>query len=149
MTLQHLNPEPATSTEAVGYMAPYTRVATHIGYCIAWVNSTSDENWLMDDITESGSPEAATNQLVVDDLKEASLHLARTAEPLNAFVNQTQVGLMDELRDQLTWLEMNLSRDRSEALTELQTLADNLAYAAAEFERHVTGNQNVSEGRNA
>ena len=147
MTLQRLNPRPTENAEARGFMAPYVRVATHVGYCIAWVNDTTDEEWEAAADAEEG---IATSQRVCEDLRESSNHLLNQSNvPLNAFVNQTQADRMHALQDQLESLAVNLATVRTDALMELQTLADNLAYAAAEYERHVSGNHDVSEGRNA
>ena len=69
MTLPHLNPDdPPREAEARGYMAPYVRVATHLGYCIAWIGATSDEEWNnahVDPLSHDG----ATVGKVQDDLR--------------------------------------------------------------------------------
>ena len=66
-----------------------------------------------------------------------------------AFVGGQQVAHMHDLSRQVSDLIDYLPEQRSDALIEMQTLANNLAYAAAQFERHATGNTDVDEGRNA
>jgi hypothetical protein len=146
MTLQRLNPHQAESAEARGYMAPYVRVATHIGYDIAWIGATTDAEW-----AEPPSESTATRDRIREDLAEAHRHLILNSnmDSPSAFVGEAQVGHMLTLKNQVAELQSSLAENRSDALLELQVLADNLAYAAAQYEYHVSGNADVSEGRNA
>jgi hypothetical protein len=127
-------------------MAPYVRVATHIGYDIAWVGATTDEEW-----ENPPTENTATRDRVRDDLAEAHRHLVLNSDrdAPTPFVGEEQVSHMLTLKDQVAALQSGLAQNRSDALVELQILADNLAYAAAQYEYHVSGNTDVDEGRNA
>lgn len=144
MTLQRLNPESPTSVDAIGYMAPYVRIATHVGFCIQWVASTSDEEWA------NPNEICASEERVCVDLRETLAHLNTNVETLpTAFVNQQQVDRMGAVRGMIINLIDNAPEERHEMLSDLQTLADALAYAAACFERSVTGNNTCNEGQSA
>jgi len=144
MTLQPLNSITPDYPEARGFLGPYVRVATHLGYCIAWVSATTDEEW-----SEPLSEATATQERVKADLQAARNHLAESSNPATDFVGDEQSNHMAQILMQIVELSDSLPQNRSEAMVDIQTLANNLAYAAAMFEYHVTGNRDVSEGRNA
>jgi hypothetical protein len=147
MTLQRLNGITPQPIEARGFMAPYVRIACHIGYCIQWIIATTDENW---ETTGTLDEISATQIRVKEDLREAVNHLTLNDDiNASAFVNIVQTEKMNTLKLQLIELRDALPQSRTDALIELQTLSDNLAYVAAQFELHTTGNMQVSEGRNA
>ena len=144
MTLLPLNSTPVELTMARGYMAPYVRVATHLGYCIAWISATSDAEWIAPE-----EESTATRDRVRTDLLECENHLNQTDYVPTAFVGDECDNHMTQIKEQVSELARALPEVRSDALIEVQTLTNNLAYAAASFERHTTGNRDVSEGRNA
>jgi hypothetical protein len=121
-----------------------------VGYCIAWTAAATDELWEAEPPEGALLPDHATRRGVTADLRECWNHLNTNinAQP-TAFVRQPMIDLTVTLANQILGLIDTLSFTRSEALTDLQTLADNTAYVAAQFEQAVTGNRDVGEGRNA
>jgi hypothetical protein len=143
--LPPLNPGQPNDIEARGFIAPYIRVAMHLGYTVAWVALASDEEWATPDDSNS-----ATRQKVIDDLLETEAHLIINDGLVpDAFVNQTMVDTMGALREQIGSLITNMPEGRVDTLVEIQTLGDNLAFAGAQFERHTTGSGIADEGTRA
>ena len=142
--LQLLNPRTPNVAEAQGFIAPWIRVALHIGYAVAWISETTNEMW------GNTKNESATRTKVIADLEQAQMHLSVNDDlSINAFVNQQMVDLKSALNQQLDELVRNLPEERIDAIIELQTFCNNLAYVGARFETHVTGSAIPTEGRNA
>jgi pantothenate synthetase len=143
--LPRLNPLSPPSAEAAGFLPPLLRAATHIGFDIAWVAATSDEEW---ELRQEGNN--ATREKVRIDLIEVREHINPNNLPdYGAFVNDEAVQVFEAVNLQATSLVDNLADSRLDTLEELKILADNLAYAATVFEHHVTGSRFATEGRNA
>lgn len=140
--LTSLNPQ-SPLPDAHGFLAPYIRVATHLGFQIAWLGLTTDEDWA----NEDSSSEVATKSRLIFDLQEAKMHVSTAAMVApNAYVSAEMVGLMNRFREQLDELLVDMPTERTTVLTELTTLAHNLAYVAARLERSFTGSTLGNEG---
>jgi hypothetical protein len=148
-----LNPHPPTEQEATGFIAPYIRIATHLGFVIAWVDAMTQEEW------ENTEAQLNTKQDILDELREARQHLIHNEFlSATAYVKEDTVSLMKTLETQFTELIELLqtttarmvagSNMRSDTILNLKVLANNIAYAGAQLERSFTGSTASSEGVN-
>lgn len=159
--LPHLNPQTPHYAQARGFTAPYVRIATHLGYCIAWAALATDEQWTEarpDLVADTVPSTHATAYRVSMELDEMIHHASQNSglSP-TSFVSQDHVGLMMTIVNQLTEVRRSINDSlnadtpvtRQETMQDLQILADNVAYASAQFERQVTGSVFATEGVNA
>ena len=147
MILQLLNPNPPTSDDATGYMAPYVRVAVHVGYCIQWIATTTDDDWS----AVVAPNEAASRTRVAQDLREVLRHLSQNEDNINEFVSEATATAIRSIENNMIELTNALESEepptRLDTMAELSTFAHNLAYAAALYEQSTSGNRGASEGR--
>jgi hypothetical protein len=137
------------------------RIATHLGYCIAWADLATDEEWAAEpqDATEGSMLAPQANAAKVSMELDEMIHHASQNSGLHptAFVSQDHVELMAEIVNQLAEVRRSINggltadtpMTRWETMQDLQILADNVAYASAQFEREVTGSVFASEGISA
>ena len=120
-----------THRMATGFIAPYIRVATHIGYALHMVSSTSDDDW------------TDTHADLRADFREALGHLQEGYAD-SAFLNPSAIDALRAIRDDIVEC-IDTEGTREEMQTALQTLATNIAWAGMLLERAVTGAE-VTEG---
>jgi hypothetical protein len=116
---------------ATGLIAPYIRVATHIGYCAGIIQETNDETF------------GDKKDDVLADLRETIEHCNQPS-PSNPFISDTVVGMMDTVKTSLqTVIDGDMNRE--DMLESLKNMAHNTAYFGVMVEKELTGN-NTTEG---
>src|SRR5574343_381245 len=117
------NRNPATSRYATGYITPYFRLATHLGY-VCGVASDTDKPW------------DARRSDIRNDLAEAIDHL-RTLDPIELYISPATIDLLAQVQSDILQIQENPQEDT--ITTDLQNCCHNLTAAIAKVEYDTTG----------
>lgn len=117
------NRNPATVRHATGYITPYFRLATHLGY-VCGVASDTEKPW--DDRRRD----------IRLDLSEAIAHLS-TLEPLDLYISPETIGLLSQVQADIQ--RIYDAPEEATINTDLQNCCHNLTAAIAKVEFDTTG----------
>ena len=118
------NRNTATERHARGYIAPYFRLSTHLGYCYGVASNTA-------------MPWDERKRDISSDLVEALRHIDSTQEP-SAYVSVDTCTELQSLRDDIDHIQRGLETE-ADTLAALLTVSHNAAYAMAKMERDMVG----------
>lgn len=118
------NRNTATVRHADGYITPYFRLATHLGYCYGVASNTSIE-W------------ATRKTDIASDLREALAHIA-TARDHSPYVSVDTCTELQTLYNDIDHLQRGLDTEE-ETLAALITCSHNATYAMAKLEHDLMG----------
>ena len=120
-----------THRMATGFVAPYLRIATHVGYALATVNNATDDDW------------EVKREDIRADFREALGHIDNSYD-VTPFLNESARDALVSINGNVVEI-IDLDGDKTEMQEARQVLASNVAWAGALMERSVTG-ADVTEG---
>jgi len=112
------------SREATGIVAPFIRLATHLGYCCA--------------IANFNTPWEDRKRDIQTDLREALRHVD-ASNGIDAYVSESTVIEIQLTLDEIADLSISNDLTAENALPQLQAVCHNIAYAMAIFNHDLTG----------
>lgn len=146
--LTRLNIEGPVGGEARGFIAPLIRVATHIGFAIAWVSTATDDTWNPEAGVLAEGQESVREELLADLVEMKSHFMNNDGLIATTWVSEEVANFNNALIRQIGTFIREMPTDKSVVLEELETLTANLSFVGARMERSLTGSLAPDEGRN-